>query len=336
MINRQNWMDIKEYLNYLERIQQLEPATVKRAWANLRHLLEWADDKPFNRAKSLHQTFPSYLLAIRNDGKPLSSTTITKCLAQARQFFTYARLTWQSRYKSITESWIETLKPPRRIRNGNGKLKNHKYYTIDQVMTISQINPENLHIERCRVAVAMLFCSGMRADTLASLPISCVDLQNNRILQLPEMGVRTKNNKAGITYLLPIDELLNIIKAWDNLVRSQLSENCLWYSPLSRDNSRLIPTVEAYIGRNSTIQKDVRKICRIAGIPYLSPHKLRHGHVMYAVQYARTISDLKAISQNVMHSSVTITDAVYGILSDSDVGKFISSLNSSHPSLSSK
>jgi len=326
MINRQNWLDVKEFLNYQDKVQQLEPATIKRAWSNLRHLLEWADEKPFPKAKSIEPTFPAYLLSVRNNGVPLSATSITKCLAQARNFFEFARLSWPARYKTITESWIGTLKPPRKLRNGNGKLKSHKYYTLDQVLKIVNVKHDNLHIERCQVAVAMLFCSGMRADTLASLPINCVDLENNRILQLPELGVRTKNSKAGITYLLQINALIKVIREWDERVRSSLPDYCLWYSPLSRDNSRLIPTVEAYNGRNATIQKDVRKICEIAGVPYLSPHKLRHGHVMYALQHAKTINDLKAISQNVMHSSVTITDAIYGILSNSDVENFIKSI----------
>ena len=325
MINRQNYLDIKEYLNHLEKIEQLEPATIKRAWSHLRHLLEWADEKPLPKSQHIDPTFPAYIINYQNKGKPLASSTIIKCLAQARQFYYYAKLTWPGRYKHLSESWITTLKPPRKIRNRNG-LKHHQFYTLEQVKIIAAYQTDNLHLIRAKVAAAMLFCSGMRADALASLPISCVDLENNRVLQLPEMGVRTKNYKAGITYLLPIDELLAIIKIWDDLVRKTLPQNCLWYSPLSRDNSRFLPTMNAYVGRNSTIQKDLRKICLAAGIPYLSPHKLRHGHVMYAIQHAQTIADLKAISKNVMHASITITDAVYGILSDSDVEKFIKSL----------
>ena len=60
-------------------------------------------------------------------------------------------------------------------------------------------------------------------------------------------------------------------------------------------------------------------ICALANVPYLSPHKLRHGHVVHALRQARNLEDLKAISQNVMHSSITITDGIYGNLAGDTV-----------------
>jgi len=54
-------------------------------------------------------------------------------------------------------------------------------------------------------------------------------------------------------------------------------------------------------------------------LPYHSPHKFRHGHAVYALKMARDIQALKAVSQNLMHSNISITDGVYGILSDNDV-----------------
>ena len=38
---------------------------------------------------------------------------------------------------------------------------------------------------------------------------------------------------------------------------------------------------------------------------------------------AKDVSALKAVSQNLMHENLTVTDGVYGILSDSDVRKQI-------------
>jgi len=42
----------------------------------------------------------------------------------------------------------------------------------------------------------------------------------------------------------------------------------------------------------------------------------------------KDIASLKAISQNLMHSNLSITDGVYGILSDTDIQKQIASLGS--------
>jgi hypothetical protein len=37
---------------------------------------------------------------------------------------------------------------------------------------------------------------------------------------------------------------------------------------------------------------------------------------------AKDVSALKAVSQNLMHSNLSIPDGVYGILSETDVNKF--------------
>ena len=56
---------------------------------------------------------------------------------------------------------------------------------------------------------------------------------------------------------------------------------------------------------------------------YHSPHKFRHGHAVYALKMAKDVAALKAVSQNLMHENLTITDGVYGILSETDVRKQI-------------
>lgn len=50
-----------------------------------------------------------------------------------------------------------------------------------------------------------------------------------------------------------------------------------------------------------------------------SPHKFRHGHAVYALKMARDVSGLKAVSQNLMHENLAITDGIYGVLSSGDV-----------------
>ncbi len=73
-------------------------------------------------------------------------------------------------------------------------------YNLENVLKIACVSTEALPQERGKVAVCMLFLSEMRAEALASLPISCVDLSAGEIAQLPEAGVRTKNRKAAITF----------------------------------------------------------------------------------------------------------------------------------------
>jgi integrase len=202
----------------------------------------------------------------------------------------------------------------------------HKAYTLEDVLRIVRVPVETLREQRGQIAAAMLFLSGMRADALATLPISCVDIARREIRQLPELGVRTKNRKAAVTFLLEIPELLAIVDRWDRLVRANSSDS-LWYATLTRDGMTMTETTASHLGRGDLVSRDLRPVCALAGVPYLSPHKLRHGHVLYALKRAHNMADWKAVSQNVMHSSLTITDSIYGRLVDDDVRRIIGSLN---------
>lgn len=319
MINRQNWLDVRLYLRYLANVRQHSPETVLRVRSHLRHLLEWADDTLLARAANINSTFPAYLVDLR-----LSPSSINKGLEAARQFFAFGRDHWPQRYRRISASWISLLQPPRGSRL-NSRLHVHQFYTLETVLQLAAVSVETLRQERAKVAACMLFLSGMRDDAFASLPISCVNLERREIRQLPEEGVRTKNRKAAITYLLDIPELLAVVEAWDRRIRV-LPPAALWYSPLTRDSMTLVPTADAYTGRGDLVRRDMHILCDLAGVPYLSPHKFRHGHVVYALKQAHTVAELKAISQNVMHSSVTITDQVYGNLVGEDVSTIIGSL----------
>jgi site-specific recombinase XerC len=329
MINRQNWLDMRAYLRHIERVRQNDPETVCRARAHLRHLIEWADEIPLTKSRTIDPTFPAYMLTARADGRnrPLAPASISKCLSNARLFFAFARDQWHIRYKSISESWIEMLQPPRHMR-AESRLTVHHYFALDDVLKIARVSAETLREERGQVAACILFLSAMRADALASLPISCVHLVDRQIDQLPEFGVRTKNRKAAITYLLDIPELFEICARWDSRLRA-LPPTALWYSNLSSDGMRILPVEHAYAGRNDTVEHDMRLICKRAGIPYQSPHKLRHGHAVYALKLARNMAEAKAISQNMMHASVVITDQVYGKMITDDVRSIIGNLGKS-------
>ncbi len=333
MINRQNWLDVRAYLQHMDRRLGRHPSTIHKYRTQLRHLLEWADGHSLEKAREIDPSFPAYLVTARADGRtaPLSYSTIYKTIITARAFFQFARLEWTQRYRKLSESWIDLLQPARESKP-MPQLAEHRFYSLDEVMSIARVSVETLREERARVAVVALFLSGMRPDVLASIPIACVDLPRNRILQIPQMGVRTKNNKAAITYLLDIPELLDIIQAWDRRVRASFEPSALWYATLTNDGMQLTQTTRAIVGRASVIGDDLRIICKKAGVEYKSPHKLRHGHIVYARNLVHDMAQLKAISQNVMHSTVLITDQVYGALTDNQVQSVISSLGQTRPS----
>ena len=326
MIHRQNYLDVHAYLDHIARVRQNDPSTVKRARGHLRHLLQWADETPFPKARNIDPTFPAYLLTARADGQPLTlaPASITKCLTNARQFLDFARAEWPLRYKRLSTSWIELLQPPRQVR-AQARLTVHEFWSPDDILKVAAVSTATLREARGQVAACLLFLSGMRADALASLPINCVDLAHQAIRQLPERGVRTKNRKAAITYLLQIPELLSIVQAWHVRV-STLPVDALWYATLTNDGMTVTATTRAFIGRHNAVTKDIRLICKKAQVPYLSSHKLRHGHAVYALKRAHNMAQLKAISQNLMHESVVTTDQTYARLLNDDVQNIINAL----------
>jgi len=71
------------------------------------------------------------------------------------------------------------------------------------------------------------------------------------------------------------------------------------------------------------------KCCKKVDLPYHSPHKFRHGHAVYTLKNAKDVPAVKAVSQNLMHENLAITDGVYGVLSDNDVKRQIGRLGQS-------
>lgn len=326
MIHRQNYLDAKEFLCYITTVRQNSPETIARTRTHIRHLLRWADATPLTNAIGISPSFPAYLVNMH-----LSPSSIQKGLEAARHFFTFSRDRWPTRYRRIRGGWVEMLLPLRGARL-DSRLPDRKYYTLADALKLVAVSAETLREERAKAGAAMLFLSAMRADALASLPIACVHLECHEIHQLPEQGVRTKNRKAAITYLLEIPELLEVVFAWQRRLQD-LDPVCLWYSPLTSDGMSLAPSPVACNGRGDLLGRDLRLICERAQVPYLSPHKFRHGHAVYALKAARDLADLKAISQNMMHASAMITDEIYGRLVDDDVRQVIAGLGRARPTI---
>lgn len=330
MIERQNWLDVRAYLDYCERVLQLDQKTVKRKRTHLRHLLEWADSIPFQKVRSIDPTYPVYLRTSRNDNldKPLSSATMGRACEEGRRFFTWARAEYPTRYRGISESWISTVKPDR-AHGHQAELEGRVIWEYEDIAKIAQLKPENITEKRDIAATCFLFLSGMRIDAFITLPLDCVDLDAGRVKQLPGKGVRTKNHKAAMTYLLTgedISQVIEVVKEWDGYIRTRIPSNGFWY-PFLDTSGEINPEVrDAGQDRASLYRKGLRRLCNKAGVEYKSPHKLRHGHAVHAYRKATTIAQLKAISQNLMHKSLMITDSLYGVLTADNVSDNIRSL----------
>ncbi len=190
---------------------------------------------------------------------------------------------------------------------------------------IAALAPGSLREQRDIAALCFIFLSGIRIGAFVTLPLECVDISRRRVGQLPEMGVRTKNSKAAITFLLPIPDILQVVANWDKFMHSQPGTSYNWYPLINHDGDRVLPGLLTgrYTGRVTAFVGGLKLLSECAGVPYKSPHKIRHGFGVYGVKNAKDIKELKAISQNLMHSNIGITDGIYGRLAEDDLSEII-------------
>lgn len=328
MIERQNYLKIKEHLKYLEEVLQLNPASVERYRFYLRHLLLWADDQNFRNVQVIRPTLPSYLASLPGkDGKGmLAGASQKKIIDSSKRFFRWAKSTYPREMNNLPISWIDTLRLSRQPQTSAENV----FVSMEEVQELITVPvpQDNLALLRDQAAAAMLFLSGMRASAFTTLPISAVDLDNLTLRQWPELGVHTKNSKKATTFLLNIPELLEPVRRWDAIVRPSLPATSPWYAPIAHSwGDQALSPDEPGKTRSQALQKRLELLFSLANIDFKSPHKFRHGHAVYGLLHAQTMADYKAVSMNLMHDSIEITDSTYAPMLSSDVQKRIAGLS---------
>lgn len=328
MINRANWSAVRAYLKYKTETMRRSTGTVRSNRTHLVHLMEWAGERSFERAPAIRPTLPDYMEALISgrSGKRLNGGYLTAFFAEARHFLEWARREHPTDYKRLSASWLETLRPSPE-RGTQATLRKREIYTVEEAIRLAKagMEHEDLTMRRTGAAVAMMFLSGMRIGAFLTLPIDAVDLEKCEILQLPELGVATKKRKAAKTTLLQIPELIDVITQWDELVRAKLPGTAYWYPNLDQDAefSQRKPGQAARLKHNPIFRMQLLRLCAETGVAYKSAHKLRHGHAVWALKQAKTMEEMKSISQNLMHKNMGITDEIYGKLVDDDVHRAI-------------
>jgi integrase len=328
VILRDNWFKVKEYLAYLREVQQRDAQTVKRIWLWLVHILQWCDDAPLVNAPALRPTFPYYISHAqrRRGDEMISPVGVERATETARAFFTWLAQRSPRAYSKITPAWINTLQPPSMPETE----REHVAVTLDMVMQLIALPNPTLPIRRDQAAAALLFLSGARARAFCTLPIECVDIAGRVVRQLPSMGVHTKLQKSAVTRLLEIPALIQVAEDWDGYLRQRLPLSAPWWPVIDirLGEYKLVATAPGP-SRPTNLAVRIRKLFELAGLPPLSPHKFRHGHAVYALQGARTVADLKAVSQNLMHANLSTTDGIYAILDEHMVHERIARLGTS-------
>lgn len=296
---------IEEYLTFRDKIDQVSEKTINlnRNW--LLYLQRWVDNRDFSKVAEYDPGFLEYVRDME-----YSYSYKKKIILTAKTFFKWLNL--HHSYE-IPAWWIASMKPPR-----NKEFKEHEAVSLEEIKYIAKAPVKSKRDRRIRASAVFLWLSGARIRAFLSLPIKAIDIENKTIYQWPEYGVQTKNGKKATTFLLNVPELYPVIEEWDHDLK-HLPADSIWFANFNTNtNQELLP---AYYnsGKYARARNDLQSWLESIGMPYYSPHKFRHGHAVYALKQAKDMAQFKAISQNLMHNSVTTTDSIYSIFSEDEV-----------------
>jgi len=327
MVERQNYLKVKLFLKYLEEVQQVSTISLERYSFYLRHLLLWANDRSLGDSPAFRPTLQAYAASVPGkDGQSsLAFESQKKIIEISKRFFIWAKATYPKEFTKVTLSWIETLRPPRTPQVGGDPVYVSEE-EIKHLMTV-HVPKDDLCLLRDKAAAARLFLTGERISALTTSPILALDLPDRCVRQWPELGVHTKFGKKATTFLLPIPQLIDAVSEWDNVARANLPHNYPWYAPVEQQwGEQRFSKEPAGKNRHQALEKRLRLLYSLAGLPFKSAHKFRHGHAVFGLMHSQTMADYKAISVNLMHDSLTVTDEIYARIMENDVKNRIQGL----------
>lgn len=168
---------------------------------------------------------------------------------------------------------------------------------------------ESIVQKRIRAGVCFLYLTGMRISAFISMPIKAVNLKELEVRQSPELGMRTKNKKSAITYMLDIGPVIHYVCEWDAFVRHKLPPSGFWFTPLN-STTGYINTSAVKVGENrpSIFRKDLTTWLNKHQTLLHSPHDFRRGHASFLWERSKDFNDLLAIKENLMQENLATTE----------------------------
>ncbi len=335
-IDRKNYLLTREFLTQLTK--RVSKKSVERYRFHLRHLLLWAMDNHLSKAKKIEPDFASYVANIIPPlGGTLARESQKKIFILAHRFFEWAKMNYPKEFNGIDSTWIETLSISKaaikQSPNNTVDLKlllddsdtpdtNLEFVTLEEVITLANLPKAEDDLANWRdcAMAAFLYLTAARATAAVTIPIGAVHFDKGKIRQWPNLGVKTKNGKIATTFMHNIPELIEVAQSWDIFVRTKLPLTSPWYAPIENHwGDQQLSSNPVGENRGVGLNKRLRILYSKVGLPYKSAHAFRHGHAVYELMKCRSMADYKALSLNMMHDSLEITDRIYVHMRNKDV-----------------
>jgi integrase len=126
---------------------------------------------------------------------------------------------------------------------------------------------------------------------------------------------------------LPIPELYKVVLDWFNLAEAKTNGRGYFFSILdNRGGNIIFSKANAGNHRNHKLNKRLRLLAHQLGHTYMSAHKFRRGHTFWGLEQSKDMKQYKAISLNLGHQDIRITDQYYSAFSNDDTAEILASL----------
>jgi integrase/recombinase XerD len=236
-----------------------------------------------------------HLTALKN-GRRLAATSIIRHLATIRVFFR-----WLESTGLIEANPTEDLDRPTRWKKLPGVLSPRQ---MKQLVEAPRPDPEAslstppLHL-RDRAMLELMYACGLRASEVAGLRIA--DFH-------PTLGVVTVTGKGGKQRLVPVGKPAQaIVRQYLDECRPRLVAGVRGEKGKARpdrSDGRLLLSRSGRPLERVAVWQLVRKNARLAGLPKVHPHLLRHSFATHLVSGG---ADLRVVQELLGHADIATT-----------------------------
>lgn len=319
-----NWNPSNERILYLFHIyaKRFDAKTIDAKFSTIRNFEGFLGKKSFDRLKPAD--IDSYREQLKRLGNPgddgsLSRSTIRHHASHLRQFLDW--LVKQDGYRRLNHSLPDYAVLPKNTTAALLDPPPRTYPDAEEPAQLLKSMPIKTCIERRnRAIIAAAFLFGVRADTLASLRIGDVGLED-RSLTVDASKVRAKNSKSFIIWWFPVGKLFaDVVGEWvAELCMLGANADDALFPPDENLKSNLGLTrdeggpVVPWKGSDS-IRKAFSDACETAGLLHYTPHSVRHYLKALGNKVCRTEEEREAWSKNMGHTSQQITKSYYATM----------------------
>lgn len=303
----------------LENRRGLAASTISAKLAALAAYDEFTGYRAFQRLEQNDViAFKEHLLSHVSPvtGQKLSYSTVVHTLDHCRDFFNWLADTKDG--IGLHRETIEWFRASRADRERARAVDPRPIPSLEQARAAFAAMPtDTLLRRRDRAIMAFLLVSAIRANALASLTVSSVDLAKNAIRQ-DGRYVRTKFSRSYLVFFIPfVPEALVCVEAWVNEIKAlglsgddALFPGDAQIQSLVVGRGSLMEAVPCWRG-SAQVRAVVRNAFSAIGLRPYVPHVFRHMLTRYMMTLQLTPAEVIALSINLGHKKLETTFAHY-------------------------